>query len=478
MIPIRIFFILLVGVLLHAGNPRITDPVTNFLITNNYKFGQPLPKNLPLRQMGQNYAQLKKDYMIKCDKTIFKSKATNIIINTLNNKLENITIIFKKDTNLVHYLNDEFKLYNKTKSDNSMSEWISEKYRINFSESNNPALSIKSTNKIEIPKIINAEDAMQRFKRSIVGVISFDANGNEIAQGSGVFNGIGVLTNLHVIKNSSKIKIKDGPALYDVSSVTVHPTLDLAFIETLLIDPVAFMNRDPLISDDFKIGQKVYTIGNPVGLECSISEGIISGLRVYNNKSFIQTTAPISPGSSGGGLFNESGYLIGITTASIDKGQNLNFAIPVGEIDTTQFIPYVPTQNRQSQESPDDEVWKGIVQKIILEYDMGNYNNVINQSQNAIRQYPKWHVPWYYLGEGNRRLGHFSQAIVAYNKCIEYTNSDSEKMQPLAQLIISYIGANNNYEARKTFDKMKAIDNAKAMNWLNRSSQWLQSQLK
>jgi hypothetical protein len=475
--PIRIFACLLVSVFLHAGDSKITDPVTNFLITNNYKFGQPLPKNLPLRQMGQNNAQLKKDYMLEYDKMVFKSKVTYIMINTLNNKIHNITFIFKKDVNLIYNLNDEFKSYKKIKSDNSISEWISEKYRMNFSELGNPTLNIKSHNKIEIPQVVNAEDAMQRFQRAIVGVISFDASGKVIAQGSGVFNGIGVLTNLHVIKGGSKIKIKDGPALYDVSTITMHPSLDLAFLETLLIDPMAFMNRDPLISADFRIGQKVYTIGDPIGLERSISEGIISGLRTNDNQTFIQTTAPISPGSSGGGLFNESGYLIGITTASIDKGQNLNFAIPIGEIDTTQFVAYVPAQNRQIQGNPDAEAWKEIVQKIILEYDMGNYNNVIDQSQNAIRQYPKWHVPWYYLGEANRRLRNFGQAVVAFNKCIEYTNSDSEKIQPLAQLIISYIGSNNNYEARRSFDKMKTIDNAKAMDWLSRSSQWLQSQL-
>lgn len=476
--PIRIIACLLLGVILHAGDSKISDPVTNFLITNNYKFGQPLPKNLSLRQMGQNNAQLKKDYMLEYDKMIFKSKVTYIMINTLNNKIENITIIFKKDINLIYHLNDEFKSYKKLKSDNSTSQWVSEKYRINFNELGNPTVSIKSHNKIEIPQVVNAEDAMQRFQRAIVGVISFDANGKMIAQGSGVFNGVGVLTNLHVIKGGSKIKIKDGPALYDVSNITMHSSLDLAFLETLLIDPMAFMNRDPLTSADFRIGQKVYTIGDPIGLERSISEGIISGFRTNDNRTFIQTTAPISPGSSGGGLFNESGYLIGITTASIDKGQNLNFAIPIGEIDTTQFLPYVPAQNRQTQGNPDTEAWKEIVQKIILEYDMGNYNNVIDQSQNAIRQYPKWHVPWYYLGEANRRLGHFGQAIVAFNKCIEYTNSDSDKIQPLAQLIISYIGSNNNYEAKRSFDRMKTIDNEKAMDWLSRSSQWLQSQLR
>jgi S1-C subfamily serine protease len=76
------------------------------------------------------------------------------------------------------------------------------------------------------------------------------------------------------------------------------------------------------------VGERVYAIGAPEGLELTISEGLVSGLREYENVRVIQTSAAISHGSSGGGLFDVNGRLIGITTFSLKEGQNLNFALP------------------------------------------------------------------------------------------------------------------------------------------------------
>ena len=82
--------------------------------------------------------------------------------------------------------------------------------------------------------------------------------------------------------------------------------------------------------DDLKIGELVYAIGSPAGLENSISQGIISGKRNVKGQQWIQTTAAISPGSSGGGLFDKDGNLIGITTFKFsgESDEALNFAAP------------------------------------------------------------------------------------------------------------------------------------------------------
>lgn len=82
---------------------------------------------------------------------------------------------------------------------------------------------------------------------------------------------------------------------------------------------------------DLKVGEKVYAIGSPQSLENTLSEGIISGLRESDGVRYIQTTAPIAQGSSGGGLFDEDGRLIGITTFVIKGGGNLNFAVAIDE---------------------------------------------------------------------------------------------------------------------------------------------------
>jgi len=85
-------------------------------------------------------------------------------------------------------------------------------------------------------------------------------------------------------------------------------------------------------SNNLKIGQKVVAIGSPKGLKNTVSEGIISGFRTINGQKLIQTTAAISPGSSGGGLYDMNGSLIGITSLKNIDGESLNFAIPIDEV--------------------------------------------------------------------------------------------------------------------------------------------------
>ena len=79
-------------------------------------------------------------------------------------------------------------------------------------------------------------------------------------------------------------------------------------------------------------GQKVVAIGSPLGLFNSVSDGIISGFRTINDVSMIQFTAPISHGSSGGAVLNLCGEVIGISTAGIDSGKNLNLAVGFEDI--------------------------------------------------------------------------------------------------------------------------------------------------
>jgi len=80
--------------------------------------------------------------------------------------------------------------------------------------------------------------------------------------------------------------------------------------------------------EDLEVGEMVYAIGNPLKLDRTLSQGLLSGKREKGDARYLQTTAPISPGSSGGGLFDVHGNLIGITTFTLKGAQSLNFAIP------------------------------------------------------------------------------------------------------------------------------------------------------
>ncbi len=169
--------------------------------------------------------------------------------------------------------------------------------------------------------------------KSVVMITTFDYTGNELATGSGfAVSDDMVITNYHVIDGaySAMIWLEDGRSLEVLGVVEYDPDRDVALmkISRKVLRPVVLGE-----SAGLKLGEQVVAIGSPVGLTNTVSDGIISSLnRSVDGFNYIQTTAPISVGSSGGALFNMRGEVIGITTAMYAGGQNLNLAIPIDEV--------------------------------------------------------------------------------------------------------------------------------------------------
>lgn len=175
-----------------------------------------------------------------------------------------------------------------------------------------------------------AKEIAKNCLPSTVSLVMEDKTKQPISLGSGfVLENGKVVTNLHVIEGA-----KYGYVLENGSSkkhsikgyFQIDKTNDLAILSvpTLTAQPLAISTLEKP-----EIGEKVYAIGNPKGLSGTISEGIVSGIRSMENKSLIQITAPISPGSSGGPVINNKGEVIGVAVGTLTSGQNLNFAIPV-----------------------------------------------------------------------------------------------------------------------------------------------------
>jgi S1-C subfamily serine protease len=101
---------------------------------------------------------------------------------------------------------------------------------------------------------------------------------------------------------------------------------DLALVRAPIPAPSLSINEKTAA----EIGETVFAVGNPEGLEGTFSQGIVSGIRNTLEGKWIQITAPISPGSSGGPVLNSKGEVLGIAVATLRSGQNLNFAIPAG----------------------------------------------------------------------------------------------------------------------------------------------------
>jgi len=137
-----------------------------------------------------------------------------------------------------------------------------------------------------------------------------------------------LLTNCHVVTDLAEVKIAREKQELPAKVVSRNPDADRCVLQVGTKLPKWVTVRP---YDDIKVGERAVTIGTPQGLELTVAEGIVSSKRTYNQSRVIQTSAPISQGSSGGGLFDARGHLLGITTFYFKAGQNLNFAIAAEE---------------------------------------------------------------------------------------------------------------------------------------------------
>ena len=172
---------------------------------------------------------------------------------------------------------------------------------------------------------------VSQVRSSVVTVIAFNGDGKPITQGTGFFistNGT-LITNRHVLRGAQKasIKTKTGRLYNIVETIAEDLDGDLvalrADVRGVAVRPLRLSNA-PVVP-----GQRIFVIGSPLGLEETVSEGIVSAVRQLDGVGrVIQITAPISPGSSGSPVINTRGEIVGVASLNLKGGQNLNFAIP------------------------------------------------------------------------------------------------------------------------------------------------------
>ncbi len=186
---------------------------------------------------------------------------------------------------------------------------------------------------------------------SVVYISTYDASGVGISQGSGVVVAPNtIVTNEHVVRSASRVIVIDSAGTVRTSKGTlaVDPDHDLALLECETgATPVALADADMI-----SVGDSVVAIGNPRGLQGTVSTGIISGpLRTFGGVNYWQTTAPTSPGSSGGGLFAMDSSLIGITTLIFKDSQNLNLVVPAEYVKDLMARPLALKEYPSAQSS-------------------------------------------------------------------------------------------------------------------------------
>ena len=191
-----------------------------------------------------------------------------------------------------------------------------------------------------------AKGVFAKAAPSVVVVIAQNQGGEPISQGSGVVISETIaVTNCHVIEGAAKVSIRQATDtqveksyLMDAEVITRDEVRDLCLLHAPdLAAPPAAKVAKMGSAGELAVGEEVYAIGAPQGLDLSLSRGIVAQLRTgaHGSKAkapIVQSDAASSPGSSGGGLFNNKGELVGITTFKHSGGENLNFSMPVEDI--------------------------------------------------------------------------------------------------------------------------------------------------
>lgn len=307
-------------------------------------------------------------------------------------------------------------------------------------------------------------ELVRRIKPSAVAIETFNSRGEKLARGSGFFVAPNqVVTNRHVIEGAyrAEIHLANGN-VYPVRGVlAVDGEGDIALLQADvppgLVTPLEVVRTTP------QEGESVVVIGNPFGLEGSVSNGIVSAVRdIPNFGRIIQITAPISPGSSGSPVVNMQGQVIGIATLQVSEGQSLNFAIPseriaqlhpaqlaslaetvagtrrnkranaerfymqgLGFLARDDYARALPYFERAVDADPDyAEAW---YQTGFCYGMLGRHADSLKASKQVVRLRPEWSATYANMGASYFALGQYKEAVDAYRQAIrlEPYNADS-----------------------------------------------------
>ncbi len=269
---------------------------------------------------------------------------------------------------------------------------------------------------------------VKRVKPAVVAIATYDSSGEALMTGSGFFLRPGqVVTNLHVVRGAVRAEIKtlDGKGkVFPVSgTLAVDEEGDLALLSVEM--PLERARASELASELPDEGEPIFVIGNPLKLEGSVSDGIVSAVReVPNSYRIIQITAPISHGNSGSPVFNLRGQVLGVVTVKVTNGQNINLAIAaarVGELKVGKLQPLSELAVKSKGDVAESSYRAGL-ESLWL----GNYDNAVGYFENAVNKNPRRAEAWVQVGYCKVKQGKNQEAINAYLKALQLKPADAE----------------------------------------------------
>jgi S1-C subfamily serine protease/Tfp pilus assembly protein PilF len=327
--------------------------------------------------------------------------------------------------------------------------------------------------------------------KAVATLEALDRQEKAIGQGSGFFittSGT-LVTNFHVVKGAANIiaHLPSG-AFYMLRGYRhLDEKADIAILQFDARETPSVTG--PGDSDKIQVGDEVYAIGTPNGLEASVSTGSISNpSREMGGRSFIQFTASISPGSSGGGLFDREGEVIGVTAASqnISSGpqagmaQNLNFAVPINDVKTVLIGEpeelkrgnpelYYSRGNLEDNKGHWDKAIELYNKALAVDsnyvdaylglagdyYEKGRYDLEVSNYERAVSLNPGSPEAFYLLGTAYEDVGQYERSINAYEKALSL---DPNHKDTLHDLSIVYLTVGKVEEARRLVPRLEAED--------------------
>lgn len=300
----------------------------------------------------------------------------------------------------------------------------------------------------------DANTIYRNNNKAVVVVASFDDKGKLLGQGSGfvVREDGAVVTNYHVVNMAKSIKVKMGEAIIAVEGlIHADPENDLAILK---VEGAGYQKVRIGNARSLKVGEKLYVIGSPQGLENTISEGILSGIReVDAGRRILQMTAPISPGSSGGPVFNDRGEVVGVATFLIAQTQNLNFAMPInlldGALDKKTVVSPEEACKLDYKETAGCWFYQG------LAFGMtGQYDRAAEAFRRSLTIDAKSAETYVNLGVSYANLGRYGEAAEVFREAL---NIDPRQPEALSNLGAVYSRLGKYEEAVTTLSKAAAI---------------------